>query len=125
MSEAAAVELLFAALAVAAGAFLGGTLRGILRHSPGGLGGTLAANLSACLVLGLVIGAWPVGGQLWHLALGAGFSGALSTWSTLAAEFGSLLKSRAWRILARYLAATMVGGLMAVWFGWRLAALLG
>lgn len=122
MSASDAAELLLAALAVAAGAFSGGTLRGILRHKPGGLGGTLTANLSACLVIGVVMGIWSADPSLWQLALGTGFSGALSTWSTLAAELGGLLKNRAWRPLSGYLTATLAGGLAAAWFGWQLTA---
>ncbi|MGP6174383.1 fluoride efflux transporter FluC [Corynebacterium sp. A21] len=129
MSGFSAPELLLAALAVALGAFLGGALRGLLRHRPGGLRGTWTANLSACLVLGVLLGSGlgtsgsgvPV---LWQLALGTGFSGALSTWSTLAGELGSLLRERSWRHLLRYLVATLAGGLLVGWVGWELGSFL-
>lgn len=121
-------ELLAASLAVAVGAFLGGSLRGLLRHRPGGLRGTWTANITACLVLGVVLGSGLGAGgfsgtYLWQLALGTGFSGALSTWSTLAGELGSLFRERTRRRMLRYLAATLVGGLLAGWAGWEIGGM--
>lgn len=128
MSGLSLLELGCAALAVAVGAFLGGGLRGLLRHRPGGLVGTLTANLAACLVLGVVLGTGLDGGgfsgaYLWQLALGTGFSGALSTWSTLAGELGGLLRERDWRRLLPYASATFIGGIAVTWVGWQLAVL--
>lgn len=122
------VELAGVALAVAGGAFLGGGLRGLLRYRPGGLTGTLIANLVACLVLGVVLGTGIgdggfSGAYLWQQALGTGFSGALSTWSTLAGELGGLLHKRDWRLLLPYASATFIGGLAMIWAGWQLGAL--
>lgn len=117
------IPLLWPALAVAAGAFFGGALRGLLRHRPGGLRGTWTANISASLLLGMVLAVWPSVSP-WQLALGTGFCGALSTWSTLAGELGSLLRERSWRRLLRYLGLTLGAGLSASWMGWHLAALL-
>lgn len=114
--------LLAPTLAVVAGAFLGGALRGLLRHRPGGLRGTWTANISASLLLGMVLAVWS-SGSLWQVALGTGFCGALSTWSTLAGELGSLLRERSWRRLLRYLGLTLGAGLLAGWSGWHLAAM--
>lgn len=119
------VQLAGAASAVAGGAFLGGMLRGLLRHRPGRLTGTPTANLVACLVLGVVPGTGIGGGgfsgaYLWQQTLGVGFSGALSTWSTLVNELGSLLNKRDWRLLLPYTSATCIGGLAATWAGWQL-----
>lgn len=55
------------------------------------------------------------------LALGTGFAGALSTWSTLAREIGQLLQARRFRLVAGYTSATLIAGvatawLVAVWF---------
>ncbi|MGD7003738.1 fluoride efflux transporter FluC [Corynebacterium halotolerans] len=131
MAGAGVAALLGAVLAVGVGAFAGGLLRGLLRHRPGGLAGTLVANLTACLALGLILGSGlgtgeaPPGETLWQLALGTGFCGALSTWSTLAGELGSLLRERSWNRLAGYLTATLGAGLGLIWFGWQLGGLLG
>lgn len=64
------------------------------------------------------------GHQLWQLALGTGFCGGLSTWSTLAGEFGGLLRQRALRTAAGYFTATVGGGLASAWLGWTLTGLL-
>ncbi|WP_241228376.1 fluoride efflux transporter FluC [Corynebacterium hylobatis] len=100
-----------AVLAVGLGGFLGGMLRGLLARWPGGLRGTFTANLLATVVLGAVIGA----GDLVYLALGTGFAGALSTWSTLARELGELLKERQWRLLTGYISATLTAGWAVAW----------
>lgn len=98
-------------LAVGFGGFLGGLVRGVLSRWPGGLHGTFTANLMATIVLGVVVGA----GELVFLAVGTGFAGALSTWSTLARELGQLLKERQWRLLAGYASATLTAGLAVAW----------
>ncbi|QGU05445.1 FluC/FEX family fluoride channel [Corynebacterium comes] len=101
-------------LAVGVGGFLGGVARWALTLWPGGLRGTFAANLLATAVLGAVIGV--VGhGSLLYLALGTGFAGALSTWSTLSRELGQLLKERRYRLLAGYASATLTAGLAMAW----------
>jgi len=100
-----------AVLAVAAGGFLGGLLRHLLALWPGGLRGTFAANLLAVAVVGLTVGH----GGLLALAAGAGFAGALSTWSTLAQEIGLLLQARRFRTVAGYAAATLIAGVTVAW----------
>lgn len=111
--------MIAAALAVGLGGFLGGLVRGLLARWPGGLRGTFTANLVAAIILGAVIGA----GELVYLALGTGFAGALSTWSTLARELGQLLQERRWRLLAGYASATLTAGLAVAWLTrWLMAA---
>lgn len=112
--------ILLTALAVGAGGFLGGVGRWALAVWPGGLRGTFTANLLAVLVLGAVVGSGGIGG-ITVLALGTGFAGALSTWSTLAREIGQLLQARRFRLVAGYTSATLIAGvatawLVAVWF---------
>ena len=41
-----------------------------------------------------------------------GFAGALSTWSTLASELASLIKTKKWRKLSMYLGLTLALGLI-------------
>ncbi|KQB84875.1 FluC/FEX family fluoride channel [Corynebacterium oculi] len=96
-------------LAVSVGGFFGGAGRYFLSRYPGGWRGTWCANALACLILsfslhhgGLVAAAW-----------GTGVAGALSTWSTLAAEVGQALLSggsRRRRQAALYLGATLCAG---------------
>lgn len=115
--------ILLTALAVGAGGFLGGVGRWALAVWPGGLRGTFTANLLAVLMLGAVVGSGGAGGigGITVLALGTGFAGALSTWSTLAREIGQLLQARRFRLVAGYTSATLIAGvatawLVAVWF---------
>ena len=102
---------LTAVLAVALGGFLGGVARWALAVWPGGLRGTFAANFLAVAVLGAVIGL----GGVPALALGTGFAGALSTWSTLAREIGQLLQARHLRLVAGYTSATLTAGVAVAW----------
>lgn len=106
--------MMISLLAVGVGGFLGGVARWALARWPGGLHGTFAANILATAVLGAVIGAVGHGGLV-YLALGTGFAGALSTWSTLARELGMLLKERQFRLLAGYASATLTAGVAGAW----------
>lgn len=108
------IELVFILfVAVGAGAFLGGLGRWALSHIPGEHTGTWAANLVGSAVFAfssIMPGIWPA-------LLGAGFSGALSTLSTLAKEAGTMVHEKQWRALTHYLLATAVGGIISAWFG--------
>lgn len=84
-------------LEVFAGAVLGGMGRLFLARRLPPLWGTFTANMLACALLG-----WAPS----SLILGAGLAGALSTWSTLAKEVGSLPPRRG----LPYLAATVACG---------------
>lgn len=106
-------------LAVSAGGFLGGTGRYLLSRRPGGWRGTWCANVLACLVLALSLryGHHADHGDLMAAAWGTGVAGALSTWSTLAAEVGQALlsgESRRHRQAALYLGATLCAGCGAI-----------
>lgn len=101
-----------------AGAFLGGISRWALAHIPAPRVGTWAANMIACSVLGFVYGQ----GILVVVAVGTGFAGALSTWSTLAKELGQLIKDKEYSEALRYALATALLGLVAAGFGMRWGA---
>ncbi|MBL7286587.1 CrcB family protein [Corynebacterium godavarianum] len=111
--------LIWTTVAIFAGAFAGGVSRWALAHIPAPRMGTWAANMIACSVLGFVA-AQP---GLVPLAVGTGFAGALSTWSTLAKELGQLIRDRNWSGLVRYTLATAVLSLVAAGFGLRWGAL--
>lgn len=104
-----------ALLLVCAGAFFGGLTRFTLNRLLRGRPATFTANTLACLVAGILLGVQLP--ELYRMLLIAGFCGALSTWSTLARELGSLVREgRGWASIS-YLAATVVAGTAAVWLG--------
>lgn len=72
------------------GGMIGGMLRLMFTRLLPPLWGTFTANMVACAVL-----AWATANNASPLFLGAGLAGALSTWSTLAKEVGSLPCRRA------------------------------
>lgn len=93
-------------LAIAVGGFVGGATRYLLSFRPGGRVGTWVANTLACAVLGLaVLCTGPV-----YALVAVGCAGALSTWSTLASEIGSLILEGHWWRAALYSAATIACG---------------
>ncbi|WP_448851391.1 CrcB family protein [Corynebacterium sp. 335C] len=95
-----------AAAAIAAGGALGAVARHLLaKFGPGGL---LAANVAACALLGWCAAVPPPGA--WAALLGAGFAGALSTWSTLAALVGGWWSGGRRGAAIGYLALTAVLG---------------
>lgn len=89
--------------------FLGGMLGGLGRYFLSRLlpplWGTWAANTLACACLGISTH-YPS----WHLVLGVGIAGALSTWSTLAAELGGLIKEKEVVKVVAYLSITVFSG---------------
>ena len=81
--------------------------------------GTFAVNVIGSLVLGLVTGAVSAGGaspQV-QLALGTGFCGALTTYSTFSYETLRLLEGDARFLAAANVAASIVAGLGAAFLG--------
>lgn len=100
------------------GGFLGGIARWALARIPAPRVGTWAANMVACSVLGFVYGQ----GVLVAMAVGTGFAGALSTWSTLAKELGQLIKDKDYAEALRYALASALLGLVAAGFGMRWGA---
>lgn len=74
--------------------------------------GTFAANVLACGIAGWSWSMWQASGSLWAALAGAGFAGALSTWSTLAGEIVGFARERSWWAVG-YPAATMFAGASA------------
>ncbi|MEU7552902.1 fluoride efflux transporter CrcB [Streptomyces sp. NPDC044571] len=112
-------------LLVLAGAAVGAPLRYLAdravqeRHDSVFPWGTFAVNAAACLALGLLTGAVLAGSasSRWHLLLGTGLCGALSTYSTFSYETLRLAE-RGWRFLAAAnVAASVLAGLGAVTLG--------
>lgn len=111
-------------LMIAAGAAAGGALRFLAteaRGPDGGAGlphGLLGVNVAASFVLGILAGA-AVSGAVFA-ALGVGFCGGLSTWSSLAARVSAGDDGRSRRGIV-HLVASVLLGIGAAAFGAALA----
>ena len=115
--------LLLKSLCVAAGAVGGAWLRWLLaarfNHLSAALPlGTLAANLSGCLLIGIVLALnLP---EHWKLLLATGFLGSLTTLSAFSAEtVESLLQGRWPQALLLFLLHG-AGGILCCLAGWQL-----
>jgi len=110
-------------LLVGMGSFLGGNARYLVsRWLPTAEGrlplATLLINLGGSFVLGVLGGvlaarATPHAPAL-RLALGVGFSGGFTTFSTFAFENAALLEDGRWPTAAAYMALSLLLGLAAV-----------
>lgn len=80
--------------------------------------GTLVVNVVGSLVLGLVVGAGVSSG--WAAALGTGFCGALTTFSTFGLQTVSLLDGGERRLAVLNVAAQLVLGVAAATLGFAL-----
>lgn len=86
--------------------------------------GTLIANVSASLILGLVLGRLAVLGTRfghWAPMVSTGFLGGLSTFSTFAGQTVHFIDEGRAAIGLAYVAVTLILGLIAVRLGWRAA----
>jgi fluoride exporter len=86
--------------------------------------GTLVINLAGAFLLGLAVGAASHLSPTLDAAIGAGFCGAFTTFSTFSFESVRLAEEAAWRPLTLYLTITVAGGLAAAAAGLALADLL-
>jgi CrcB protein len=84
--------------------------------------GTLAVNLLASFLLGLVVGAEV--GESMGLIVGAGALGALSTWSAAANEAAIMARRNEGYLAIAYIALTVLSGVTFAWFGLRLGAVI-
>ncbi|WP_371657780.1 fluoride efflux transporter CrcB [Streptomyces sp. NBC_00280] len=112
-------------LLVIAGGMVGAPLRYLTdrmvrsRHDTVFPWGTLAVNVTGCLILGLLTGAAP--GPNLQLLLGTGLCGALTTYSTFSYETLRLTEDGAGLLAAANVMVSVVAGLGAafagVWLG--------
>lgn len=127
---------LYASLAVAIGAAVGGALRfGLaelaVKWTESKLPGTWSANMLACLVAGVAAAVWSRGTSisdgltpaLAYATVMIGFAGGLSTWSTLAGEIAQLSNQHFWRACG-YAALTLIGGTIFAYVGMCLPPLV-
>ena len=114
-------------LIVGAGAFVGGNARYIFARWVGGLVdarfplATFLINVSGSLVLGLLGGllasrAVPHADS-WRLALGVGFCGGFTTFSTFEFETHALLEDGVWLTALANIFLSLFAGLLAVRVG--------
>ena len=112
-------------LLVIAGAAVGAPLRYLsdraiqARHDTVFPWGTLSVNVVGSLILGLLTGAVTAGGaspQV-QLAVGTGFCGALTTYSTFSYETLRLLEDDARLYAAANVVASIVAGLLSAFLG--------
>jgi len=107
-------------LLVAAGAIPGALLRWRLTESlgstAGGADGITVANLLGCGVLGLLL-ARRGGSDRWMLAVGIGFCGSLTTFSSWMLELSDALRAGRTAAGASVLASGLVGGVAMVALG--------
>ncbi|MFB9377082.1 fluoride efflux transporter CrcB [Kineococcus gynurae] len=116
---------------VGVGGALGTLLRwAVERTLPAGVGwpwGTFAVNVVGSLILGFLLerlsraGAEDRRRQRLRLALGTGFCGGLTTYSTFALELGTLLRAGSTPLASGYALASVLGGLLAAAAGVLLA----
>lgn len=84
--------------------------------------GTLAVNLLASLLLGVLVGA-DVDENM-SIIVGTGALGALSTWSAAANEVAVLARNNEGKLALAYLALSVLSGVTFAWFGLRLGQAL-
>jgi CrcB protein len=89
--------------------------------------GTILVNVLGCYLIALLTGLRH-GGLLppaWHFALGTGFLGAFTTFSTFALEGHTLGQQGAWNRATLYVFANLVLGYLALVLGRATAVRLG
>jgi fluoride exporter len=93
------------------------------RYGLGAPWGVLAVNLAGAFLLGLLVGARP--GDAMVLALGTGFLGAFTTFSTWMVETDALAVRRRWREALWNLAGPAAGGVVLAGAGFAAGSALG
>jgi len=78
--------------------------------------GTLVVNIAGAFALGFVLTALP-NRSLWTAAIGTGFLGAFTTFSTFSYEVVSLFNRGLATTAAFYLATSLIGGIIGVLAG--------
>ena len=123
------VKLLWIALAGAAGTLARYGLAGLVQNSAKGVfpWGTMAVNLTGCLVFGLLWSAME--GRLairpeTRIIVLVGFMGAFTTFSSFVFETGQLARDSQWLLALGNIAVQNVVGLIALFVGLLLGRLI-
>ena len=115
---------------VAVGAAVGAPARYLtdrwvqMRHDSVFPWGTLTVNVVGSLVLGVVVGAADAIPSVVATALGVGFCGALTTYSTFSYETLRLLETRARLYALANVVVSLLLGMGAAVLGWTIGAQL-
>jgi fluoride exporter len=101
-------------------------LQGLVQERAGGTfpAGTLVVNLLGCFLLGGIAEYALAHITLppeWRIGITVGFFGAFTTFSSFSWETVRLLQGGEWRRAAIYLLTSLIGGLVAVFVGMRIA----
>lgn len=110
--------------------FLGAGSGGVLRYWIGELvqswwgarfpGGTMAVNVSGCLVMGVLLGVWGGAGHMreeLRAAVLIGLLGGYTTFSSFGRDALLLVQDGQWWRAAMYVAGSVGACLLAVWAG--------
>lgn len=101
-------------------------LQGLVQQRTGASfpSGTLVVNLIGCFVLGGVAEYALTHLTIppeWRIGITVGFFGAFTTFSTFSWETAKMLEDGEWGRASAYVLASVIGGLVAVFFGMRIA----
>jgi CrcB protein len=108
-------------VAVFAGALLGTALRLGIDAIVGTPLSTLLINVVGSFVLGVLVArVWPGASVALKAFLGPGLLGTFTTFSAVAVALVSFTVEGEWMFALAYLAATLIGGLLAAFAGLRL-----
>ena len=85
--------------------------------------GTLIVNITGCLLIGLLWGFFAKQGEEQKkLLLITGFCGGFTTFSSFTAEGVQMMTDNRWISFALYTGVSVVAGLMATYFGYKLTS---
>jgi len=101
-------------------------LQGIVQQRTGSTfpSGTLVVNLLGCFLLGGIAEyalAHLTIPPEWRIGITTGFFGAFTTFSTFSWETARMLQDGQWRRASVYVLASLLGGIVAVFCGMRIA----
>ncbi|HXQ26999.1 MAG TPA: fluoride efflux transporter CrcB [Candidatus Acidoferrales bacterium] len=101
-------------------------LQGLVQERTGSTfpSGTLVVNLLGCFLLGGIAEYALTHLTIppeWRIGITVGFFGAFTTFSTFSWETARMLQDGQWRRATTYILASVIGGLVAVFFGMRIA----
>ncbi|MBZ5695715.1 MAG: fluoride efflux transporter CrcB [Acidobacteriia bacterium] len=101
-------------------------LQGLVQERTGSTfpSGTLVVNLLGCFLLGGIAEYALTHLTIppeWRIGITVGFFGAFTTFSTFSWEAARMLQDGEWRRATTYILASVVGGVVAVFFGMRIA----
>jgi CrcB protein len=86
--------------------------------------GTLVVNIVGCLLLGGIAEYALTHLSIppeWRIGITTGFLGAFTTFSTFAWETARLIQEGEWERASIYLAVSLIGGLLAIFCGMKIA----